>query len=1073
MRPDPNDRNSSMSCSSAWRADVAGLLVGLLLVFVVASSVALAQSPEQEAALAEAKRLSEQGAALYRAERFSEAEPLLQRSLAIRERVLGPEHPDVGENLTKLAFLHYARGEYAQAEQLGLRALAIREKTLGAEHPYVAEGLVHMAGLYYKNQQYAKAEPLYERALAIQEKVLGPTHPDTMKTRDYLAEVYRMRGNYAKAESLSWRALAILETTLGPEHPQLVESLITLAHFLSEQGLHAKAEPLYRRALAIREKALGSGHIDVAASLEHLAAFYQGQQKYPQAEPLYQRALAIKEKLLGPSHIDLVSSINDLARNHADQGNYVEAERVYQRALAIREKTLGPEHPDVAYSLHNLAHVYQAQKKYAQAEPLLLRALAIREKALGPEHPYVVADAASLALFYQAQGRSVQAEPFSRRARKVLDKDLGPDPTIEAELAQLEKQMLGSLAVVEKAFGPEHPDVASILDSYGSALWIMRQPAKARPVYERARRLWLAIGRGNADLDDETLRNILSRGQSGLRDYIRLLAAIARNPKIDPNSASAALDAFLVAEQLRGGAAQLALTRAGTRAAVGDPASAQLARKVQDLRVRREKVRNELTMEYGKAAAPGAGRLASLQQPAQQVDRDLAETTDRLLKAFPKYAELASPEPIDVASVKQMLREDEALVNYFTLDDRLLTWLVKKHKEPVYRDIPIKRADFVKLVTRVRTSLDQSVNPDLPTGRLAPFDVSGAHHLFKLMVEPLQEHLAGVKHLIFVPDEVSLPIPFGALVTRAEGEEYKNLANLYARKLSPSPAEMTDYAKLSWLARDYTITVLPSATSLRALRQIPRPKTSDVEPLIAFGDPALQGGGRLRGGTMLASRGVSVQVDAIRKMDRLPGTSEELLAVAKAVGADPSKALYLGERATKPTVMNLNRSGRLGKAQVISFATHGLIGGEVKGLKEPALVLTPPEKPNEQDDGLLSLEDILSLKLDNSDWLILSACNTAAPGGSGEGLSGLVRAFFFAGAPSLLVSHWSVDDRATQALMTEVFQRYAKDKTMPRSEALRQGMLALMEKAEGQAAYFAHPFAWAPFFLVGEGAGGN
>jgi len=201
----------------------------------------------------------------------------------------------------------------------------------------------------------------------------------------------------------------------------------------------------------------------------------------------------------------------------------------------------------------------------------------------------------------------------------------------------------------------------------------------------------------------------------------------------------------------------------------------------------------------------------------------------------------------------------------------------------------------------------------------------------------------------------------------------------------------------------------------------------------------------------------------------LPGTRDELIAVAKALGADPRRSLHLDKEATKPMVLNLNTTGRLGKAQVVSFATHGLIAGEVKGLKEPALVLTPPEKPSEQDDGLLGLEDILGLKLNSADWVILSACNTAAPGGSGEGLSGLVRAFFFAGSPSLLVSHWSVDDGATQALMTEVFRRYAKDKSMPRAEALRQGMLALMASAKGNNAYFAHPFSWASFFLVGEG----
>jgi CHAT domain-containing protein len=118
---------------------------------------------------------------------------------------------------------------------------------------------------------------------------------------------------------------------------------------------------------------------------------------------------------------------------------------------------------------------------------------------------------------------------------------------------------------------------------------------------------------------------------------------------------------------------------------------------------------------------------------------------------------------------------------------------------------------------------------------------------------------------------------------------------------------------------------------------------------------------------------------------------------------------------------------------------------------------------------LLSLDEVLELKLPRTAWVILSACNTAASDDSGEGLSGLTRAFFFAGAQSVLVSHWSVDDHATQVLMDEVFSRYARNPNMPQAEALRQGMQALVQQANGRTAYLAHPFAWAPFFLVGEG----
>jgi CHAT domain-containing protein len=313
-----------------------------------------------------------------------------------------------------------------------------------------------------------------------------------------------------------------------------------------------------------------------------------------------------------------------------------------------------------------------------------------------------------------------------------------------------------------------------------------------------------------------------------------------------------------------------------------------------------------------------------------------------------------------------------------------------------------------------------------------------------------------------------LPLPFGVLVTSAGGGAYRVLAGLADAGRPPDPAELAQHAALSWLAKTYAITVLPSATSLRALRQIARARGTELEPFVGFGDPVLGGQGRQRGGAMVVARGAGV-TDALRGLSPLPGTRDELLALAKALGADPARTLYLAGRATKPALMALNRAGRLARVRVLSFATHGLLAGEIRGLRQPALVLTPPAQPTADDDGLLSLDDVVGLALTGADWVVLSACNTGAADGSGEALSGLARAFFFAGAPTLLVSHWSVDDRATQALMTLVFERYARDRALPRSEALRQGMLALMAGGTGPTAYFAHPFAWAPFSVVGEG----
>ncbi len=803
--------------------------------------------------------------------------------------------------------------------------------------------------------------------------------------------------------------------------------LLVLGAGVGMSGAEAAEEPLDRAKL-----------LNVEVNL------LSQQARYGEAIPRAMEALALREQVLGPTHPDVALSLNELALLLQATGDYAGARPLLERALRIREQALGPTHPDVAQSLHNLALLLEATGDSAGARPLLERALRINERTLGPTHPDVALSLSSLALLLQATGDSAGARPLLERA----------------------------LRINERALGPTHPGVALSLNNLAFLLGATGDYARAGPLYERARLVDLALSRANVELEDEALRGLRRRFDSerALKRYASLMAAIAREPQRDRRAASPAAAVFLVAEQGRGGAAQAALNRAGARAAAGNAATASLARQVQELRNRLAAARKRVAAEYGQPAAQqDAGRLASAQQQVVRLERELEEATGRLRVAFPRHADLAAPDPIDVAAAEALLRTDEALVSYLTLDDRLLVWVIRPGRALVYRDQELKSSALTALVQGVRKSADQSVNADLSAERLVPFDVGGAYELYQRLLGPVAAELGGVKHLIVVPDEVLLPLPFGALITKAEGEGFQRLAELHARGATPGPSELREYGTLAWLAREYAISVLPSATSLRALRQIARARGTEVEPFVGFGDPVFEGAGRERGGAMPAARGAGVNVADLRRLNRLPGTRDELLAVATALKADPGTALYLDVRATKPQVMSLNRAGRLGRARVLSFATHGLLAGEVLGLRQPALALTPPVQATEADDGLLALDDIVGLKLTSTEWVVLSACNTGAGDGSGEGLSGLARAFFFAGAPTLLVSHWSVEDRAAQALMTKVFEGYSKSRAAPRAELVRQGMLGLMSGAQGPTAYFAHPFAWAAFFLVGEG----
>jgi CHAT domain-containing protein len=217
---------------------------------------------------------------------------------------------------------------------------------------------------------------------------------------------------------------------------------------------------------------------------------------------------------------------------------------------------------------------------------------------------------------------------------------------------------------------------------------------------------------------------------------------------------------------------------------------------------------------------------------------------------------------------------------------------------------------------------------------------------------------------------------------------------------------------------------------------------------------------------MTRGKGGAADVADLRRWEPLPETADELCEVAHDLGVDPTTHVYLSGAATETKVNQLSEEGSLAKYKIVHFATHGAVAGEVTRASEPGLLLTPPEQANETDDGYLSASEIAGLKLD-ADWVILSACNTAAGEATGaEALSGLARVFFYAGARSLLVSHWEVASDATVKLITKAIAELKADPKIGRAEALRRSMLSMINSGKD---YEAHPAFWAPFVLVGEG----
>jgi CHAT domain-containing protein len=356
-----------------------------------------------------------------------------------------------------------------------------------------------------------------------------------------------------------------------------------------------------------------------------------------------------------------------------------------------------------------------------------------------------------------------------------------------------------------------------------------------------------------------------------------------------------------------------------------------------------------------------------------------------------------------------------------------------------------------------------------------PFDLDRAHRLYKLFLGPAEKAIAG-KHLLIVPSQSLMPLPFATLV------------------IEPSAPD-TKLRDVKWLGTTAPIAILPSVSSLRALRRVSRPSQAS-KPFLGFGDPLLNGDPaaaklarakqtcaseplrmasaasrsfrvslKLRAAE--AFRGGFADVNVLKAQIALPETSDELCEVATALKASPDD-VFLGERATETAFKNLNRTGRLASYRVIHFATHGLVSGDLPGVSEPALLLTPPDKATSTDDGLLTSSEVSQTKLD-ADWVVLSACNTAAAGSSqgAEDLSGLAKAFFYAGSRALLVTHWEIESDAAVKLTTGAFSAMENNPRLSQAEAIRTAMAALV--SDQSISLAAHPSTWAAFALVGDG----
>ena len=599
-------------------------------------------------------------------------------------------------------------------------------------------------------------------------------------------------------------------------------------------------------------------------------------------------------------------------------------------------------------------------------------------------------------------------------------------------------------------FGENHYFTAYTRGMYAIALWRNGDPVGARTQFDQAIQNITSPDALTGDFTEDVFRR---KGKKYIfQNYIDLLATTA-----DKDAKDAAI-IFQMADHLSSSSVQQALSDAAVRSGVNVPGLSDVIRKEQDAKNEAATLMSYITSqgsEGDKRRNPQV--IEQMQKRMRELEGLRKEYKAQIQKGFPEYFQLIQPKAPSHTDIAQQLKPDELFVSILPMEKQTYVWAIDSAGKVNFHQWPVGEKEGAKLVDKIRKTLDVA-----GLGNKAPaFDYADAHTIYKGIFGPIESEMADKKHLIVATSGAFANMPLGVLVRKPV--------------TSPTPVNA------AWLIKDAAISHVPTASGWLSLKRYAKVPSS-TQPLIAWGDPLFdnkvatqQIAGVIPKATTVRSvidtrstlhigleRSNEESYLAYSKIPPLPETRDEVIELAKILAADPKQDLILGSDATRQSVLKSSASGQLGKKQVVVFATHGLLAGDLPNLNQPALAMA--STANLADSPLLTLEDVLGLKL-NADWVVLSACNTAgADGRAEEALSGLARGFFFAGSRSLLVTHWSVESESAMLLTTHTFAAYKKDPQMRRAEALKQAMVETMKLPQ-----YAHPAYWAPYALVGEG----
>lgn len=929
----------------------------------------------------------------------------------------------------------HGKGYYRSAIPLAQDAVRFAKKHLGENNLDTARTLNRLGKLLHATADYTGAKSAYRQALEINQHIFGNDHPDTAAYFNNFGLLLSQMGDYTEARSHLEQAVAISRRVLGNDHPDAARPLNSLGALLCAMCDYAGARPYLEEALEINRRVHGNDHPITAQSLNSIGILLSAIGDNTGAQPYFEQSLEIRRQVLGEDHPNTALSLNNLARLMHALGEFTSARTHYLQYLEKTRKVLGEDHIHYVASLLNFGILSLQMRDYLAARPHLEQALEISRRILGNDHPDRARSLAGLGELLMANADYTGARPYLEQALEVHRRVLGED----------------------------HPDTAASLGSLGRLLVAVGEGNEAWRLYQQA----LAI-------DDRMIAQVFSVGSERQRatflrtlqgEFDVFLSLFLRHLDLSPLTPRTVLDTILrrkglgaeaLAAQrdavlggryphLRDRLTQLsALREQVARATLAGPGSESLdahRRKLAGWTTEKERLESELAGQVPEMNLERNLRAADRRAIALGLDAGVA------LVEFVRFHEFA----FHAVPARGESQWKPARYLAFVLpggDPDAVTLIDLGEAEPIDRLIADFRAS-------VAVDPDDRQNRNMVRRRHPLTDASDGSALRAAVFDPLRSSLGGRTRLLVSPDGQLAQLPFAALPT-ADGR---------------------------LLADGYLISYV--GTGRDALR-FTAPAATRSEAALVMCDPDFDlGSATARLASLPAGRTSRDLHSGLGGVQRLLNTLEE----GRVIGELLHTAPWHGEQALKKPFLAACVSPR-----ILHLATHGFFledqrtdldrelwgrmlddDGHLRGdvgenpLLRSGLVLAGANTflrgnplPEEADTGLLTSLDVTGLDLLGTELVVLSACETGLGDVQvGEGVIGLQRAFTIAGARTLVMSLWSVDDKATCELMVSFYRRLLAGEG--KADALRHAQDELRAKPE-----YADPYYWAAFVLLGD-----